>query len=263
MSRRDFSEKDIHLALDGELPADDRAALEAWLEAHPDMKARSQRFAADRDRLRAALADVASEPVPRRLRQALEAKPQRARDGGAAWLAHAAAAAAIFALGAAAGYGVALHQRPQTVAQDRVLADSAIHAHDVYAAEKLHVVEVKADQRDHLVGWLSKRVGLQLVAPDLSGQGYELMGGRLLPQNGKTAAQFMYENRSGDRVSLYVTREQNAADTGFRSVVEGGTRALYWMDEDYGCAIAGSAPEPALMSMADTAYRQLLAAEKR
>ena len=41
MIARDFNERDIHLALDGELPEDDRAAYEAWLSAHPDMKARS------------------------------------------------------------------------------------------------------------------------------------------------------------------------------------------------------------------------------
>ena len=39
MSRRDFSLNDIHLALDGELSADERADFEHWLDAHPDMKA--------------------------------------------------------------------------------------------------------------------------------------------------------------------------------------------------------------------------------
>ncbi|RUZ79222.1 anti-sigma factor, partial [Mesorhizobium sp. M7A.F.Ca.US.003.02.2.1] len=33
MIRRDFSERDIHMALDGELPADERAAYDAWLDA--------------------------------------------------------------------------------------------------------------------------------------------------------------------------------------------------------------------------------------
>ena len=32
MTRRDFSERDIHLALDNELPGDERAGYEAWLE---------------------------------------------------------------------------------------------------------------------------------------------------------------------------------------------------------------------------------------
>ncbi|TIW85606.1 MAG: anti-sigma factor, partial [Mesorhizobium sp.] len=43
MIRRDFSERDIHMALDGELPADERAAYDAWLDANPEMRARSVR----------------------------------------------------------------------------------------------------------------------------------------------------------------------------------------------------------------------------
>ncbi|TJV10669.1 MAG: anti-sigma factor, partial [Mesorhizobium sp.] len=33
MTRRDFSERDIHMALDDELPVDERVAYDAWLEA--------------------------------------------------------------------------------------------------------------------------------------------------------------------------------------------------------------------------------------
>ena len=52
MSRREFTERDIHMALDGELPEEERADYEAWLDANPEMKARSVRFEADRTRLR-------------------------------------------------------------------------------------------------------------------------------------------------------------------------------------------------------------------
>lgn len=258
MTRRDFTERDIHLALDGEMPPEDRSAFDAWLEANPEMKARSQRFAEDREQLQKAFAPIAAEAVPQRFHGMLGSESRAARSLFS-WR-QMAAALVIFALGAAGGYGLGLWQRPAAV-HDRAFADNAIRAHVMYAAEKLHVVEVKADQRDHLLGWLSKRVGVQLVAPDLSGQGYELIGGRLLPDEGKAAAQFMYENPSGERVSLYVTREKDRRQTGFKSRAEGDTRAFYWMDDDYGCAVAGAAPEQTLMSIADSAYRQYLAAE--
>jgi anti-sigma factor RsiW len=58
MTSREFTERDVHLALDGELPADERAGYERWLDAHPDMKARSGRYQADSDLLRGALAGV-------------------------------------------------------------------------------------------------------------------------------------------------------------------------------------------------------------
>jgi anti-sigma factor RsiW len=71
MTRRDFSERDIHMALDGELPGEERMAYDAWLDANPEMKAKSARYVADRAALSAAFAGVMDEPVPARLRKAL------------------------------------------------------------------------------------------------------------------------------------------------------------------------------------------------
>lgn len=253
---REFTEQDIHLALDGEMPPEERESFDAWLEAHPEMKARSARFAADRRLLQETLAPVADEAVPERFERILGAETRRPHT----WLPmrQLAAAAVAFMLGAGGGYLLAWAQQPRP--SEPALAQNAIQAHDIYASEKLHVVEVKADQREHLVKWLSKRVGVPLIAPDLLKQGYDLIGGRLLPDAGKAAAQFMYENAAGERVSLYVTRENTRSETGFKSRVEGNTRAFYWMDDDYGCAIAGAAPEQTLLSLADSTYRQLLAA---
>jgi anti-sigma factor RsiW len=85
-----------------------------------------------------------------------------------------------------------------------------------------------------------------------------LIGGRLLPAGNKSAAQFMYEDASGNRVSLYVAREKTAHETGFRFVQEGDTRAVFWLEENYGCAVAGTVPDATLSMLADHAYRQLL-----
>src|SRR6202008_1834129 len=51
----------------------------------------------------------------------------------------------------------------------------------VYSPEVRHPVEVGADKEQHLVAWLSKRLGAQLRAPKLEALGYSLVGGRLLP----------------------------------------------------------------------------------
>ncbi len=255
MSGRDFSERDIHMALDGELPEEDRTAYDAWLDANQDMKARAARYEADRQRLRASLEAVLAEPVPARLSRALEggaAEPPRR--AALRWI----AAAAIFSVGGLGGY--ALGRRGDgPVSRDERLAQNAIIAHRIYSAEKLHVVEVGADQKDHLVGWLSRRVGLTLMAPDLSAQGYELIGGRLLPADGGTAAQFMYQSADGQRVSLYITSDKGEQDTGFRLYEGDPIRACYWVDEGYGCAVAGAAPAAKLLAAANLAYRQLLA----
>ena len=86
MSGRDFTERDIHMALDGELPGEERAAYEAWLNANPEMKARSLRYAADVEALRTAFAGVADEPVPARLTRAVFGEaPARPRQPTTSW----------------------------------------------------------------------------------------------------------------------------------------------------------------------------------
>ena len=67
MSRRDFTERDIHMALDGELPEEERVDFDAWLDGNPEMKARTVRFEADRTRLRDTFAGVLDERTPDRL----------------------------------------------------------------------------------------------------------------------------------------------------------------------------------------------------
>jgi anti-sigma factor RsiW len=256
MTARDFTERDIHMALDGELPAEERAAYELWLEANPDMKARSQRFAADLATLQTAVAGVLAEPVPERFERLIAGETPTRRAASPRW--RMAAAAAIFVAGGLGGYLLGISGWGSIDAAASQLADGAIAAHTLYAAEKLHVVEVGADQKQHLVGWLSKRVGVKLIAPDLTAQGFELVGGRLLPAESKAAAQFMYQDHTGNRVSLYIISDASTRETGFRLLEEGGTRSLYWLDDGYGCAVTGTLPQDALMTIANSAYRQLL-----
>lgn len=256
MSVRDFTERDIHLALDSELPVDERDAYAAWLDANPDMKARSLRLANDMAMIRQAVDGVLSEPVPDHLARMVADRGAVQAASSSTWW-RAGAAAAILLVGLAAGYAAGSAGWRPDDRQALAMADSAIAAHDVYAAEKLHVVEVGADQKEHLLGWLSRRLGTTLVAPDLTAHGYQLIGGRLLPAAEKSAAQFMYQDHAGERISLYVARDSSNRETGFRFVQEGSTRALYWLDEGYGCAIAGTVPEETLTAIANTAYEQL------
>lgn len=260
MNGRAFSEHDIHLSLDGELPADEREEFEAWLERNPDRKALRDRFAADHDRLRAALAGVVDEPLPERFARYAAAAPVPRRDRS--WR-RIAAGIVLFAAGSGLGYLAGSDALSPSGANAAQIAERAIEAHVIYSAEKLHVVEVGADQKDHLVGWLSKRVGTTLVAPDFSASGYELVGGRLLPADARAAAMFIYQDTGGARISLYVTRDTGAADTGFKLREDLGACALYWLDGGYGYALtATNMSGEMLRALAGSAYQQMLAAQR-
>ena len=136
-------------------------------------------------------------------------------------------------------------------------------AHAVYAPEVRHPVEVAAAQQEHLIQWLSKRLGRPLKVPDLSGLGYELVGGRLLPGDTGARAQFMYQTPGGERVTLYLGALDGGADatarqeTAFSFSGTGPVPGFYWVDQGFGYALAGKLSREALLQLAQAVYQQL------
>jgi anti-sigma factor RsiW len=138
------------------------------------------------------------------------------------------------------------------------LARRAAVAHAVYSPELRHPVEVGADQQQHLVAWLSKRLGTPLRPPQLQQLGYALEGGRLLPGQSGPVAQFMYRDGAGQRLTLYVSTEQTHNDsTGFRFTQEGRVGVFYWIDGKFGYALSGALDKTALGKIAGAVYAQL------
>lgn len=259
MRPRTFSEQDIHLSLDNELPLDDQPGFEVWLEAHPDMKALSLRYAEDKASLQEAFKDVMQEPVPPAMMEMLASSHQDNRAGNSLWK-FAAIAASLLLVGGLGGYLTSqVSQAPVQVADGaRQIIDGAINAHLIFASEKTHVVDVGANDVQGLNSWLSDRVGMKLVAPDLKTQGFELVGGRLLPQGETAAAQFMYQDAEGNRLSLYITRYNAKAVKGYQLVEERGAKSLYWQEDGFGCSITGSLPKERLTEIAKAAYKQFM-----
>ena len=114
-------------------------------------------------------------------------------------------------------------------------------AHAVYSPEVRHPVEVGADQEQHLVAWLSKRLGAPLRAPKLDDVGYFLVGGRLLPGENGPVAHFMYQSKQGTRITLYVrTDAAGNRETAFRYAAEGNVKVFYWIDRKLGYALSSA-----------------------
>jgi anti-sigma factor RsiW len=255
---RPVEEDDLHARIDGQLPRERTEDVEAYLAAHPEEQARFSQYAQQRQGLRAAFAAQTGGPIPTRLRVAhvLEGR-QRWR-----WRyrqLQIAAAVCLIVLGGIGGWlardlaGPLSSLPPGAVA--RMITADAITAHRTFSVEVRHPVEVDAGQEAHLVQWLSKRLGRQLVVPDLAPAGFRLMGGRLLPAEDGPAAQFMYENGNGERLTLYL-RTGVGGETAFRYHEEGGIGAFYWSDEGFGYAIAAKADRGLLLRIAEIVYQQ-------
>ena len=199
---------------------------------------------------------VLGEPVPERV-----AAPVRARRGR--WRGVAIAAGWV-ALGLAVGVlaGWQLHVwRAVAPPQAEVpgFVKRAAVAHAVYSPEVRHPVEVGADQEQHLVAWLSKRLGAPLRAPKLDDVGYHLVGGRLLPGESGPVAHFMYQCKKGTRVTLYVrTNAAGSQETAFRYAAEGPVKVFYWIDRRLGYALSSAdIANDDLLKVANAVYQQL------
>jgi len=227
--------------VDGELAPAQRAAVEAQLEQHSQAAAQVAAWRAQKSALQALCgAPEREEPAFIVVRPS---SPWWRRAGLAAcWL--AAGAGLALALGPLAprltggawggwsGFGAG----PASFAQ------RADIAYAVYTPERRHPVEVAASEEEHLINWLSKRLNRPLSVPSLQEYGYSLVGGRLLPGEAGPAAQFMYENRSGARLTLYITGISND-ETAFRLFRDGNRRTFYWVSDRMGYALSGPIAE--------------------
>ena len=257
MTMQAISEAQLHALADGVLQEEQRAAVDAHLRAHPQDAARVDAWREQNRQLRALFDPVLDEAVPPALWQA--AAPPAANY---AWYRPAMQAAAAIVLLIAGGAGGWLLRGGDSVtasASPISLARSAAIAHAVYTPEVRHPVEVGVEQEAHLVQWLSKRLGSKLQPPALSPLGYHLIGGRLLPGDGDgPVAQFMYEEGTGKRLTLYVARERaGKQETAFRYTQEKDLGVFYWIDGQMGYALSARLPKAELGKIADAVYAQL------
>ncbi|MGK5028147.1 anti-sigma factor family protein [Janthinobacterium sp. MDT1-19] len=262
MTTQAISEAQLHALADGVLPEEQRAAIDAYLRAHPQDAARVEAWREQNRQLRALFDPLQQEAVPPALLQA--AAPPAANHG---WYRPAMQAAAAVVLVLAGGMGGWLLRGDASDAGDiratsaspLALARSAAIAHAVYTPEVRHPVEVGVEQEAHLVQWLSKRLGSTLQPPVLSPLGYHLIGGRLLPGDGNgPVAQFMYEEGTGKRLTLYVAKERaGRQETAFRYTQEKELGVFYWIDGQMGYALSARLPKAELGKIADAVYAQL------
>ncbi len=246
---RPITDADLHAAADGCLEPDREEALEAHLAAHPGDAEKLAFYRQLNRELHAAYDPILAESGPANW----AARPRRR------WWqyppARVAAAFTLLLIGAGGGW---ILRDLQAVPPDTLsLAQEAAVAHAIYVAEVRHPVEVPGSEEAHLVQWLSKRLGGPVKAPHLAALGYQLVGGRLLPSADGAAAQFMYENASGGRVTLYIRTGTRHSDTAFRFLEEDGLSVFYWRDATFGYALAAELPREPLLEICNAIYAQL------
>ena len=199
----------LHAYVDGQLNAAQRAEVEAFLKTNPQKARQVQQYRILNQQLHGKFDASLQEPLPEAVlalgQEAPVAVPK------SPWLSRIAAAVAWLAVGGSAGW--LLHSGAER--QQNVIAAAAqqhaFDAHRFYVREGRHVVEVPAADKEHLMKWLSGRLGAQVGPADLSSAGYQLLGGRLLPAGDYAAGIYMYENTQHERITQYISTEPGVA----------------------------------------------------
>ncbi len=264
MSDRQIDEGELHALVDGELDPARQAEVEAWLSENPDAAGRVARYRAQNAGLHALFDDVLDEDLPPVVTDALAGRRQ--------WLPRGAAIAAGFALlisGAVAGW-VARGEMPigggeavQTAAAAPVIDTQEL----MVRAAMAHVVNSDEDLRLATTGstedmgrYISTRMGEKVRVPQLTSLGYRLVGSRVLPDTGGPAAQFVFEDADGERISLYV-RTEAARGLEITFALADDLSMFYWNDSKHSYALVRDLEDEsgrdALLKAAKAVYRQI------
>jgi anti-sigma factor RsiW len=253
---RPVTEEDIHRLVDGQLDANRREVVERHLMENGADAGMVTAYRHQNRLLREAFDSILEERVPEHIvaAAAAAARPVYTRPRWAI-----AAGLALFIAGGAAGWFAQGAREPEARLMGvQELRTDAIAAHAVYTPEVRHPVEVTAAEQDHLVQWLSKRLGHQLKTPHLNAEGFDLVGGRLLPSpDGSPAAQFMYQDKQMRRLTLYVRAAEAGEHTAFRYARENDNRMFYWIDAPLAYALVGAIEQDELQKISTAVYDQL------
>lgn len=244
-SKHNLTDADLQRFVDGELNEVDARAVADLVAGDETLKRKADQYREINRRL----GQVFAEPqtVPARLLMTVSGRRRFP-------LERIAAALVWLIIGGAIGYIV--NDRYGSNEYLRPVAVEAAFAHTVYVPEVRHPVEVDAAQKDHLNAWLSKRLDKPIAAPDLRGAGYSLIGGRLLPDGHRPAAQFMFEDRSGRRITLYIRHALNTRETSFRHAQTEDLGIVHWVDDGLEFALTAAATREELLDAARIVYRK-------
>lgn len=257
MTSADAMDDLISAYADGELDETSATTVEHYLADHPEAL---ERLAMHREMsalLRTAFAvppvtAQAAEPkgaTAKRVPLAMRLR-QRFRVPAHGWAIAASIAAGIVGYGAGATWPDLIESE-----QSRMLGEVAEY-HEVYSKETVHLVEVTADQVDHLKAWLGKRIKGPVPIPDFRPAGLTFAGARMAVLDGAPVAQLMYTRADGPPIAFCLFHHPGKP-TGVVVERHGGMNVAMWEDGTQGYIVVGEADAALIRSLAGMAQRQI------
>ena len=254
-SGKAVTDGDLQGYVDGALDRFRRTEVDKFLQNNPVVRNELREYQQYNQAFHRMYDSVLQEKMPKRLLN-FDTLVKRSR----APLAQVASLAAAVLIGAVLGWVARGEGILPGLAKSKtmVMLEDAFTYHAVYTPEIRHPVEVTGDQQAHLMKWLSKRLRTPVRAPQLTREGFKLLGGRLLTTDRDPAAQFMYENSKGQRVTLFTRlRNQAESNSAFRYASQGNVNGFYWTDGDLTFALIADIPRNQVSQLAHVVYEEL------
>jgi anti-sigma factor RsiW len=237
-----IEETELHAFIDGELPPDRAAAVQAALAAEPSLAARVAAYRADQLRLQALLGPVADRPLPPSWRARIQSYRAPGRISGPRM-----AVAAALALALLGGTATLLQQRH---GQDTILAEAQGARDGTLLPTETITGAVLAKPGTDL--WLQAALSLNVRPPDLTKFGYRLV---TMDVYRGPAAGLVYRNAQAAVLTIYVRK--SAGDARFDLLRHGKLRVCIWQDDVVSAVMTADMSAGEMMRVASAAYSSL------
>jgi len=259
----DIQEDDLHAYVDNQLSDEKRRAVEELMRDKPEIAEKIQQWQQQNQAIAEYFEKESFAQIPEKLKLeniSLAVKKdhdQETKSQGYPWY-YSMAASLFLAIGGATIGWFAHDNLQETPKNAPVFANMAISAYEVFSVEVLHPVEVGANKKEHLVKWLSKRIDHSIKLPALENYGFKLLGGRLLSmQEGRAAAQFMFENKQGKRITWLISKSPAYKDHAFFFKNDKSINSYYWMDTNVAYSVSGEMNKDNLYKLSRGIYQQI------
>lgn len=266
-------EEELQAYVDGELDGRQRAAIEAYLATNAAEAVRVTAYRAQNIGLHA-LFDPARQSddsaVPPRITELaqqldaeLRATAERPRRGNFLRGHRAIAASLALLLTAGTAGWLALQQGGWNDDPLVAFTRQAVSERPLQLASSAPQLgaetQAAAEGPRQVVTWLAAQPGKAPTRlPDLEALGFELVAERVITTNsGQPAAQLLYQNDEGQRVTLYMRAGGKTAKTSFTFTRDGEAAQFFWQDSHMAYSLIGKMAQDQLLRIAEAVSRSL------
>jgi anti-sigma factor RsiW len=129
-------------------------------------------------------------------------------------------------------------------------AKAATAAYRTFADNTTRPVEIATSDRDFLNRWFAPQILHALAIPDLSGAGWILLGGRIVPGAFSPAQYLLYENPQHERIALEIEAIDAPPETNAEISQIGAVLCASWSGTGHSFALVGRVSRARLVELA-------------